>query len=64
MLADLKKASRGGFARVDDDLLEFIQDSEAACGLPLEPLYTAKAMIALGSTTPGYPAPDQETAPR
>ena len=23
-----------------------------------------KAMIALGSTTPGYPAPDQETAPR
>ena len=23
-----------------------------------------KAMIALGSTTPGYPVPDQETAPR
>ena len=43
----LIEASRGGFARVDDDLLEFIQDSEAACGLPLEPLYTAKALMAL-----------------
>ena len=43
----LIEASRGGFARVDDYLLEFIQDSEAACGLPLEPLYTAKALMAL-----------------
>ena len=43
----LIEASRGGFARVDDELLEFIQDSEAASGLPLEPLYTAKALMAL-----------------
>ena len=40
-------ASRGGFARVDDELLGFIQSSEAASGLPLEPLYTAKALMAL-----------------
>ena len=40
-------ASRGGFARVDEALLEFIQRSEAANGLPLEPLYTAKALMAL-----------------
>ena len=40
-------ASRGGFARVDEALLEFIQRSEAASGLPLEPLYTAKALMAL-----------------
>jgi 1-aminocyclopropane-1-carboxylate deaminase len=43
----LIEASRGGFARVDDDLLGFIHDSEAASGLPLEPLYTAKALMAL-----------------
>ena len=40
-------ASRGGFARVDEALLEFIQRSEAASDLPLEPLYTAKALMAL-----------------
>ena len=43
-------ASRGGFARVDEALLEFIQRSEAASGLPLEPLYTAKALMALEQT--------------
>ena len=44
---ELIDASRGGFARVDEALLGFMQHSEAACGLPLEPLYTAKAMMAL-----------------
>ena len=44
---ELIDASRGGFARVDEALLGFMQDSEAACGLPLEPLYTAKALMAL-----------------
>ena len=28
-------------------LLEFIQTTEQACGLPLEPLYTGKALLAL-----------------
>jgi 1-aminocyclopropane-1-carboxylate deaminase len=32
---------------VDDELLEFMFASEAASGLPLEPLYTAKALMAL-----------------
>lgn len=40
-------ASRGGFAKVDDALLAFIQQSEATSGLPLEPLYTGKALMAL-----------------
>ena len=40
---ELIDASRGGFARVDEALLGFMQDS---C-LPLEPLYTAKALMAL-----------------
>ncbi|MBN2992174.1 1-aminocyclopropane-1-carboxylate deaminase [Pseudomonas cedrina subsp. fulgida] len=40
-------ASRGGFARVDPVLLEFIDATYQACGLPLEPLYTAKALLAL-----------------
>lgn len=40
-------ASRGGFARVDDELLTFMAETEGACGLPLEPLYTAKALLAL-----------------
>ena len=46
-------ASRGGFARVDEALLEFIQRSEAASGLPLEPLYTAKALMALEQVVKG-----------
>jgi len=44
---ELIDASRGGFARVDDALLGFMRASEAASGLPLEPLYTAKALMAL-----------------
>ncbi|MDI2590913.1 pyridoxal-phosphate dependent enzyme [Pseudomonas sp. 681] len=40
-------ASRGGFAKVDAQLLEFIEQSEHACGVPLEPLYTGKALLAL-----------------
>ncbi|MBW0238516.1 1-aminocyclopropane-1-carboxylate deaminase/D-cysteine desulfhydrase [Pseudomonas sp. D1HM] len=44
---DLIEASRGGFARVDEALLAFIQVSEQAAGVPLEPLYTGKALMAL-----------------
>ena len=43
----LLEASRGGFARVDEQLLAFMQACEAEAGLPLEPLYTAKALLAL-----------------
>lgn len=43
----LHSASRRGFARLDDELLHFLHDTERACGLPLEPLYTAKALLAL-----------------
>ncbi|MCF5119250.1 pyridoxal-phosphate dependent enzyme [Pseudomonas syringae] len=55
----LLDASRGGFAKVDPLLLDFIETTEKACGLPLEPLYTAKALLALkqqinaGRFTPG-----------
>ena len=44
---ELIDASRGGFAKVDPALLGFIQASETASGVPLEPLYTAKALMAL-----------------
>lgn len=44
---ELLDASRGGFAKVDPLLLEFIEATEQACGLPLEPLYTGKALLAL-----------------
>lgn len=40
-------ASRGGFAKVDPLLLEFINQTEQASGIPLEPLYTGKALLAL-----------------
>ncbi|OJT28142.1 1-aminocyclopropane-1-carboxylate deaminase [Pseudomonas sp. FSL W5-0203] len=43
----LLDACRGGFAKVDPLLLDFIQCTEQACGLPLEPLYTGKALLAL-----------------
>ncbi|MFJ3484399.1 1-aminocyclopropane-1-carboxylate deaminase/D-cysteine desulfhydrase [Pseudomonas sp. NPDC090202] len=43
----LLDASRGGFARTDPELLAFIADSEAHSGIPLEPLYTGKALLAL-----------------
>lgn len=44
---ELLDASRGGFAKVDSELLEFIDATQQACGLPLEPLYTGKALLAL-----------------
>ncbi|MDQ0653628.1 1-aminocyclopropane-1-carboxylate deaminase/D-cysteine desulfhydrase [Pseudomonas cedrina] len=44
---ELLDASRGGFARVDPLLLDFIDATHQACGLPLEPLYTGKALLAL-----------------
>lgn len=48
-------ASRGGFARMDALLMQFLQETEAACGLPLEPVYTAKALLELrGTVDKGY----------
>ncbi len=44
---ELIDASRGGFAKVDEALLGFIQQSEASSDLPLEPLYTGKALLSL-----------------
>lgn len=44
---ELFDASRGGFAKVDPPLLEFIQQTEQSSGIPLEPLYTGKALLAL-----------------
>ncbi|PMU18041.1 MULTISPECIES: 1-aminocyclopropane-1-carboxylate deaminase/D-cysteine desulfhydrase [unclassified Pseudomonas] len=44
---ELLEASRGGFAKVDPELLAFIDATEQACGLALEPLYTGKALLAL-----------------
>lgn len=44
---ELHEASRGGFARIDDELLAFIAQSERQAGLPLEALYTGKALMAL-----------------
>lgn len=43
----LLDASRGGFGRVDDALLAFMATVEDQTALPLEPLYTAKALWAL-----------------
>lgn len=43
----LLDASRGGFAKVDPALLAFIEQTEQASGIPLEPLYTGKALLAL-----------------
>jgi 1-aminocyclopropane-1-carboxylate deaminase len=40
-------ASRGGFARFDPQLLAFMAAAEVSTGVPLEPLYTAKALLAL-----------------
>jgi 1-aminocyclopropane-1-carboxylate deaminase len=44
---ELIDASRGGFAKVDPLLLAFIEQTEQASGIPLEPLYTGKALLAL-----------------
>jgi len=43
----LIEASRGGFAKVDDELRRFMAATEAQSALPLEPLYTGKALLAL-----------------
>lgn len=43
----LVDASRGGFGRFDEPLARFLLETEAISGLPLEPVYTAKAMMAL-----------------
>ena len=43
----LVDGSRGGFGRFDAPLAQFICDVEHIAGLPLEPVYTAKAMMAL-----------------
>ena len=43
----LLSASRGGFAKTDPQLLAFITRSEAQSGIPLEALYTGKALLAL-----------------
>lgn len=40
-------ASRGGFARIDPALARFILNTETECGVPLEPLYTGKLLLAL-----------------
>lgn len=44
---ELFDASRGGFAKVDPQLLAFIEQTEQVSGIPLEPLYTGKALLAL-----------------
>lgn len=43
----LVDASRRGFGRFDAELARFLQATECATGLPLEPVYTAKALLAL-----------------
>ena len=43
----LHAACRGGFAKVDAELLDFMRVTEAESALLLEPLYTAKALMAL-----------------
>lgn len=43
----LLDASRGGFARLDTALARFILDSEQEGGIPLDPVYTGKALLAL-----------------
>ena len=54
----LIEACRGGFARVDSQLLAFMAEAEASSGVTLEPLYTAKALLALRQQAEaGYFAP-------
>lgn len=38
---------RGGYCRVDDALLEFCRDIETSSGVPLEPVYSGKLLMAL-----------------
>ncbi|MCW8277807.1 pyridoxal-phosphate dependent enzyme [Pseudomonas sp. PCH199] len=44
---ELLDTSRGGFAKIDPQLLEFIEQTEKLSGIALEPLYTGKALLAL-----------------
>lgn len=46
-------ASRGGFARLDGTLARFILDFEGETGVPLEPLYTGKLLLALREAVEG-----------
>ncbi|MGL4858681.1 MAG: 1-aminocyclopropane-1-carboxylate deaminase/D-cysteine desulfhydrase [Enterobacteriaceae bacterium] len=43
----LTEASRGGFARLDKELAEFMRDFSDITGVILDPLYTGKMMLAL-----------------
>lgn len=43
----LLDASRGGFARLDAELARFLLGFEEDTGVPLEPLYTGKLLLAL-----------------
>lgn len=43
----LLDASRGGFGKIDAELVRFMRDFEAASGVPLDPLYTGKLLLAL-----------------
>ena len=55
----LVDASCGGFGRFDEPLARFMIETETLTGVPLEPVYTAKALMALrssiqeGSLAPG-----------
>ena len=49
----LRDASRGGFARLDATLARFILDFERETGVPLEPLYTGKLLLALKEALQG-----------
>lgn len=54
----LLDASRGGFGALDAELASFMRENEAHGSPPLEPLYTAKAMMALRhQVLNGYLAP-------
>ena len=50
---ELLDGSHGGFAKVDPPLLAFIAETELASGVPLEPLYTGKALLALKQQVEG-----------
>lgn len=49
----LVDASRAGFGRFDAELARFIVETENAAGWPLDPVYTAKAMLALRAHVQG-----------
>ncbi|TWC42872.1 1-aminocyclopropane-1-carboxylate deaminase [Pseudomonas sp. SJZ079] len=54
----LLDAARGGFAKVDSELVQFLWASEAGSAVPLEPVYTGKALMALRrQVEAGYFAP-------